>query len=137
MEFNDNAKKDIKRDLSRMLDFIECLDKVDTDGVEALIFMSDEINVFREDEIEVNVTQKEALQNAPQHDSDYFKVPKVLSKNRLGERSTKLEVIFSNFQLPTSSSKTRRKSFSNGLQSYHEFFLQYGVFQPYELIYHL
>jgi aspartyl-tRNA(Asn)/glutamyl-tRNA(Gln) amidotransferase subunit C len=42
--------------------------------------MSDEINVLREDIAEVTVSQKEALKNAPKHDSDYFRIPKVLSK---------------------------------------------------------
>ena len=40
--------------------------------------MSDEVNVLRDDEVKQEITQAEALKNAPKHDSDYFKVPKVI-----------------------------------------------------------
>ncbi|MBL4587593.1 MAG: aspartyl/glutamyl-tRNA amidotransferase subunit C, partial [Flavobacteriales bacterium] len=49
-----------------------------TKGVEPLIYMSEELNVMRNDEKKKTVTQKQALKNAPKADSDYFKVPKVL-----------------------------------------------------------
>lgn len=80
LSFESEAKESIKADMSRMLDFVDKLNEIDTDGVEPLIFMSDEVNVLRKDDIERDITQEEALKNAPQHDSDYFKVPKVVSK---------------------------------------------------------
>lgn len=46
----------------------------------ALIFMTDEENVLRDDVSELTITKKEALQNAPVKDSDYFKVPRVVDK---------------------------------------------------------
>jgi aspartyl-tRNA(Asn)/glutamyl-tRNA(Gln) amidotransferase subunit C len=42
--------------------------------------MNDEKNSFREDEDKIDITQDQALKNAPDKDSDYFRVPKVLSK---------------------------------------------------------
>ena len=48
--------------------------------VEPLIYMTDEKNVLRKDVVKDTVTKEEALQNAPQRDSDYFKVPKVIKK---------------------------------------------------------
>jgi aspartyl-tRNA(Asn)/glutamyl-tRNA(Gln) amidotransferase subunit C len=56
------------------------LSEVPTDGVEPLIFMSDEVNVLRDDEIEPSVSHDDALKNAPKRDSDYFRIPKVLDK---------------------------------------------------------
>jgi aspartyl-tRNA(Asn)/glutamyl-tRNA(Gln) amidotransferase subunit C len=38
------------------------------------------VNVLRADEIAHEVSQENALKNAPQKDSDYFKVPTVLKK---------------------------------------------------------
>ena len=35
---------------------------------------------MREDDFEENLSQKESLKNAPEKDSDYFKVPKILKK---------------------------------------------------------
>ncbi len=42
--------------------------------------MTDETNVLRKDVVKDTVTKEEALLNAPQRDSDYFKVPKVIKK---------------------------------------------------------
>ncbi len=78
LEFNDEAKADILNDMNNMLAFVGKLNELDTTNVEALIYMTDEKNVMREDEPLITVTQKEALKNAPKKDSDYFKVPKVI-----------------------------------------------------------
>ncbi|MCR9171068.1 MAG: Asp-tRNA(Asn)/Glu-tRNA(Gln) amidotransferase subunit GatC [bacterium] len=80
LEFEGESKKAIKEDMERIVNFMEKLQEVDTDNVEPLIFMTKEINRLREDEPEVTVTQKQALQNAPKADSDYFRIPKVLNK---------------------------------------------------------
>lgn len=82
LEYDATGKEEVKKDLSRIIDFIGKLDELDTAAVEPLIFMTDEQNVLRADEANNAVTQKEALKNAPDKDSDYFKVPKVLSKNK-------------------------------------------------------
>jgi aspartyl-tRNA(Asn)/glutamyl-tRNA(Gln) amidotransferase subunit C len=80
LEFDGPAKDAIINDLNRIVAFVDKLNEVNTDGVEPLIYMSDEVNVLREDEVRHEITQKEALMNAPKHDSDYFKVPKVIDK---------------------------------------------------------
>lgn len=78
LEFKDDAKAGIINDMNRMLDFIEKLNELDTDKIEPLIYMTQEKNVLREDEPKITLTQKEALKNAPQKDTDYFKAPKVI-----------------------------------------------------------
>jgi aspartyl-tRNA(Asn)/glutamyl-tRNA(Gln) amidotransferase subunit C len=80
IEFDDNAKEEIKNDLNRILSFVDKLNELDTENVEPLIYMTEEFNVMREDEVKISITQQEALKNAPQRDSDYFKVPKVVEK---------------------------------------------------------
>lgn len=67
-------------DMQRVFDFVEKLNEVDTTGVEPLIFMTDEVDVLREDVASIEITKKEALMNAPVKDSDYFKVPRVVDK---------------------------------------------------------
>jgi len=59
---------------------MEKLSSVDTTDVEPLVFMSDAVNVLREDISEVTISKEEALKNAPKKDSDYIRIPKVLSK---------------------------------------------------------
>jgi aspartyl-tRNA(Asn)/glutamyl-tRNA(Gln) amidotransferase subunit C len=76
LEFNTEEREEICKDLNR----IDQLNTLNTDEVEPLMFMSDEVNVLREDVVVESITQDEALKNAPKKDSDYFRVPKVLSK---------------------------------------------------------
>jgi len=78
LEFKGEKREAIKKDLSKIIDFVAQLEKVDTEGVEPLIHMTPAVNVLRKDVSEQEYTQKQALQNAPVSDSDYFKVPKVL-----------------------------------------------------------
>ncbi|MBP6458502.1 MAG: Asp-tRNA(Asn)/Glu-tRNA(Gln) amidotransferase subunit GatC [Crocinitomicaceae bacterium] len=80
LEFTGDSKKAIQQDMENIVRFMDKLSEVETGDVEPLIFMSDEVNVLRDDVAVVSITQKEALKNAPKHDSDYFRIPKVLSK---------------------------------------------------------
>jgi aspartyl-tRNA(Asn)/glutamyl-tRNA(Gln) amidotransferase subunit C len=78
LEFEGDKKEAIKKDMNNIISFIEKLQEVNTENVEPLIFMSDEVNVLREDVAEETLTQEQALKNAPKKDSDYFRIPKVL-----------------------------------------------------------
>ena len=81
LEFTDEAKAEIANDMNRMLTFIDKLNELDTEGIEPLIYMTDEFNVMREDIPVETLNQKDALKNAPRKDSDYFKVPKVIDNH--------------------------------------------------------
>lgn len=80
LEFADDQKVKIEEDLNRILDFMESLNEVDTSEVAPLIYLSDEKNVFRADEVKQDISHEEALKNAPKKDSDYFRVPKVIDQ---------------------------------------------------------
>ena len=80
LQFNETEKAEIKNDLQRMIAFVEKLNELDLDGVKPMLFMSDEVNVLREDEIKGSISREEALKNAPLHDKQFFKVPKVIKK---------------------------------------------------------
>lgn len=80
LKFNDAEKQEIKTDLQRMIVFVEKLNELDLEGVEPLLHMSEEVNVLREDEVKGSVSRTEALKNAPSHDEQFFKVPKVIKK---------------------------------------------------------
>lgn len=67
-------------DMQRVFDFVEKLNEVDTTGVEPLIFMTEELDVLREDVASLEISKQAALKNAPVKDSDYFKVPRVVDK---------------------------------------------------------
>jgi len=80
LEFEGERKTAIMEDMNRIITFMEKLQEVDTENVAPLIFMTKEINHLREDVAIETLTQKQALKNAPKADSDYFRIPKVLSK---------------------------------------------------------
>jgi len=82
LEFSSGEREKIKTDLNNILHFVEKLQQVDTKGVEPLIYMNEDVNVLRDDVAEKTITKEEALKNAPQKDSDYFKVPTVLNRER-------------------------------------------------------
>lgn len=80
LEFNEQEKIDIKKDLQKMIGFVEKLNELNLEKVEPLIHMSDEVNVLREDEVKGSVSRDQGLKNAPHHDEQFFKVPKVIRK---------------------------------------------------------
>ena len=80
LEFDEKSAEKMKADLKKIISFVNKLPEIDTEGVEPLIYLSEEVNVLRTDEIANEVSQEDALKNAPQKDSDYFKVPTVLKK---------------------------------------------------------
>lgn len=80
LEFDETTKEAIRQDLERMIGFVDKLNEVNTDNVEPLIYVNDEVNVLRDDVVKQIITKEEALSNAPTKDSDYIKVPKVISK---------------------------------------------------------
>lgn len=67
--------------LSEVLEYIEKLNELDTDGVEPLAHCLPLHNVFRDDTVKTSLDIDEALANAPQRFDEYFKVPKILDDN--------------------------------------------------------
>tara|TARA_B100000902_G_scaffold153568_1_gene150098 strand:+ start:14371 stop:14661 length:291 start_codon:yes stop_codon:yes gene_type:complete len=80
LEFNCKDEEKMKNDMNKIIHFVEKLNQIDTKEIDPLIYISDENNVLREDVVKLNSSQKEALINAPEKDSDYFKVPTILKK---------------------------------------------------------
>ena len=81
LKFNEQETELISEDLSKMVNFINQLKEIDTDNVEPLIHINEEINNWREDNLGEVLDQEKALSNSPIKDSTYFKLPKVLDKN--------------------------------------------------------
>ncbi|HTJ13551.1 MAG TPA: Asp-tRNA(Asn)/Glu-tRNA(Gln) amidotransferase subunit GatC [Dinghuibacter sp.] len=80
LDFPRSEKASIKKDLERMIRFVEKLSELDTTGTPPLLHMSDVVNNLREDEVRGSVSRREALENAPDHDETFFLVPKVIKK---------------------------------------------------------
>jgi aspartyl-tRNA(Asn)/glutamyl-tRNA(Gln) amidotransferase subunit C len=64
--------------LEAILDYVAQIQKVDMTGVEPMAHAVPLHNVFREDIVEPSLTIEQVLQNAPETDGRFFKVPKVI-----------------------------------------------------------
>jgi aspartyl-tRNA(Asn)/glutamyl-tRNA(Gln) amidotransferase subunit C len=53
---------------------------LNTDDIEPLIFLTNEVNQLRKDTNNQEISKSEALKNAPKKDSDYFRIAKVKGK---------------------------------------------------------
>jgi aspartyl-tRNA(Asn)/glutamyl-tRNA(Gln) amidotransferase subunit C len=80
LELAEDEKQEMIQDMSKILGFMAKLNEINTSGIEPLVYMTNEINVLREDVVKQEVTHEEALQNAPKHDENYFLVAKVIEK---------------------------------------------------------
>jgi aspartyl-tRNA(Asn)/glutamyl-tRNA(Gln) amidotransferase subunit C len=80
LELAEDEKDAMIKDMNKILGFMDKLNEMDTRGVEPLIYMTDEINGTREDEIKQLITTEEGLKNAPKHTGEYFLVAKVIEK---------------------------------------------------------
>ena len=80
LQLDDEAINRMQSDMNKMLHFVDKINELDLEGVEPLAYMSDEVNILRADEVKQEITHEEALKNAPDKDTDYFRVPKVIKK---------------------------------------------------------
>lgn len=80
LELSPEEKEGMISDMNRILEFMDKLSEVNTDHVEPLIYLTDEVNVYRKDVLKQEITVEEALSNAPKQDGRYFRVAKVINK---------------------------------------------------------
>ena len=67
--------------LGSILEYVEKMNQLDTEKVEPLAHCLPVSNVFREDFVKESIGTQKALENAPQKDESFFKVPKILDEN--------------------------------------------------------
>jgi len=78
LEIKPEEEAELIKGLGEVLNWMEELTGVDTEGVEPLTHITGETNVWRGDIPENDLTREEALQLAPQRTDLYVKVPKVI-----------------------------------------------------------
>lgn len=78
LELSDAELVALTRQLSAILDYVEQLRDVPTDGVEPLAHPLAVHNVFRDDTPAPSLPVDAALANAPQRQGDFYSVPAVL-----------------------------------------------------------
>ena len=78
LELSEEEKQDIQTDLNNILQMVEKMNELDTDHVKPLIYVNEQQNIWREDEVKNQVDRKDALKNAPDKNDEFFKVPKMI-----------------------------------------------------------
>jgi len=80
LELDEKSIEKMQGDMNKMLTFVDKINELELKDVEPMVYMNDAVNVLREDDVENPISHEDALKNAPDKNSDYFKVPKVLRK---------------------------------------------------------
>ncbi len=78
LKLSDSERNKIQGDLNNILQMVSKLEELDLEGVAPLVYINEEVNVLREDEIKHQVDRTAALSNAPDKNEEHFKVPKVI-----------------------------------------------------------
>ena len=76
LEFSEEELKEMQGDMGKILHFVSQIDALELSGTEPLTQMSESVNVMRDDRTNGMIKKEEALKNAPDANSDYFRVPK-------------------------------------------------------------
>ena len=75
LELSREEKEEAKKDMGRMLDYIDKLNELDTSNVEPMSSMN---NVFRQDVVTNGDDREDMLKNAPEQKEGAFKVPRTV-----------------------------------------------------------
>ncbi len=79
LEVRPDEEAQLLSSLNSVLDWMEQLNEIDTTGVAPLMHMSDELaDPLRADRVANQLSRSQALVNAPDHDEQFIKVPKVI-----------------------------------------------------------
>lgn len=74
----EEEEKKVGGELQDILTYIDMLDELDTEGVEAMSHCFPVTNVMREDEVGASMTPDEIVANAPESQDGCFVVPKTV-----------------------------------------------------------
>ena len=78
LEFSEEEKVKLAKELSQILEYIEKLNELSTDTVEPLSHTTEMTNAFRKDEVRPSLPAEVAVEPAPSKSGTFFKVPKVI-----------------------------------------------------------
>lgn len=69
-------------DMNNILNYMDSLNEINTDGVEELFNVHDMNNSLREDEYSNSISKKDVLKNSPSKNENYIEVPLTVKKDR-------------------------------------------------------
>jgi len=78
LRLDEGAKAKLLDEMREILGYVEKLSALDTEHVEPMMHAIPMTNVFRQDETSPSLDRDTVLAAAPDHDGEYFLVPKIL-----------------------------------------------------------
>ena len=78
LELSDEDKENAKKDMASMLDYIDKLGELDTEGIEPMSHIFPVQNVMREDVVTNGDRSDDTLKNVPESNGEAFIVPKTV-----------------------------------------------------------
>ncbi len=78
LNVSEEEKKEIAKDLDHILDYIETMNELDTEGIEPMSHVLPVKNVFREDVVINQDNRDQLIKNAPKQKDGCFAVPKTV-----------------------------------------------------------
>lgn len=79
LQLTDAEAEELKDDMNQILGYVDTLNEVDTENVEPLEHVIEQADAtYRKDKTGDVIDHGDALKNAPDADSDYFRVPRVI-----------------------------------------------------------
>jgi aspartyl-tRNA(Asn)/glutamyl-tRNA(Gln) amidotransferase subunit C len=81
LELSEAEIEEFAGQLNAIIDYVERMNKLNTEGVEPMAHCLPVNNVFRDDVIKESLGTEKTLANAPQSDGPFFKVPKILEES--------------------------------------------------------
>ena len=78
LELSEEEKDLFSKQLGSIIQYIEKLNELDSGSVEPTAHVLPLHNVFREDEVQPSLPREMALQNAPERNEQFYRVPKII-----------------------------------------------------------
>lgn len=78
LQLSSKETESLAKDMNKILDYMATLEELDTSDVEPLEHVIDLEYRLRDDKAKKPLSHEDALKNAPDADTDYFRVPRVI-----------------------------------------------------------
>jgi len=78
LELTDDEQERMTAQLDAILGYIDKLNALDTSAVEPTTTVIPMVSVMREDRVRPSLTQEDALENAPDREDVFFRVPRII-----------------------------------------------------------
>lgn len=82
IEIKDEEVSALSSEMNKILAFMEKLNELDTTNVKPLVYMNEEVNVWRDDVAKEEISVADGLKNAAVHNENYFFVPKIIKTDK-------------------------------------------------------